>query len=74
MLTYIFLDNGCQDHYEPAGNQCIRISAYKENYDDAQAKCRSEGSSLLYIESQEVQVSTKIHNQSRFIYINLGYQ
>lgn len=51
-----FSDNGCQDHYEPAGDLCIRPSVYPETYDNAQLKCQSEGGSLLFITSQEVQV------------------
>ena len=51
-----FSDNGCQDHYEPAGDICIRPSVYPETYENAQLKCQSEGGSLLSITSQEVQV------------------
>ena len=49
-------DNGCQDHYDPSGDMCIRPSAYSETYDDAQSKCKVEGGSLLSVTSVEIQV------------------
>ena len=49
-------DNGCQDHYDPSGDLCIRPSAYPETYEDAQSKCKAEGGSLLSVTSVEVQV------------------
>ena len=58
LQSNIFLDNGCQDHYESAGEICIRPSAYPETYENAQAQCQSEGASLLHITSQEVQVGS----------------
>ncbi len=52
------MENGCAESYDPAGDEvCVRISAYPENYDDAQAKCLSEGGYLMYVEDLDVHVS-----------------
>ena len=64
---FYFKDNGCQDHYEPAGDLCIRASIYPETYENAQLKCVSEGGFLLPITSEEVQVTTLCLLQSQII-------
>jgi len=51
------LENGCAEGYEPLGDAvCGRISAYAETYEDAQAKCQSEGAYLLYVTNIDVHV------------------
>ena len=58
-LEYPFIfsvENGCQEHYEPAGDICIRVSIYPESYENAQTRCQSEGGYLLSITSPEIQV------------------
>ena len=52
----ILVENGCQEHYEPAGDICIRVSIYPESYENAQTRCQSEGGYLLSITSPEIQV------------------
>ena len=47
-------DNGCPDHYEPAGQHCIRASALSATYSAASEKCVAEGGSLLHITSQQM--------------------
>ena len=62
IVVKLFLtDNGCPDHYEPAGEYCIRASALKETYSKASEKCVAEGGSLLYVLSQTMNVR---HRQS----------
>ena len=59
-FTIIFIlpsENGCQEHYEPAGDICIRVSIYRESYENAQTRCQSEGGYLLSITSHEIQVT-----------------
>lgn len=55
--TTFIIENGCEENYDPISDQaCARISSYPETYDDAQAKCNSEGGYLLYDISQEIHV------------------
>ena len=59
-LEYLFIfptENGCQEHYEPAGDICIRESIYPESYESAQTRRQSEGGYLLSITSPEIQVT-----------------
>ena len=49
-------DNGCQEHYEPAGDLCIRASIFPETYENAQSRCQSDGGYLLSITTSEIQV------------------
>ena len=51
-----FSENGCQEHYEPAGDICIRASIFPETYENAQKRCENDGGYLLSITSQKIQV------------------
>ena len=52
-------ENGCPENYDPVTNEiCLRISAYPLSYEDALAKCDSEGAYLLQYTSAEIEVST----------------
>ena len=54
---HVFTATGCAELYDPITDQiCARISSYSETYEDAQAKCESEGSYLLYILDEEAHV------------------
>ena len=59
MCEVFVLENGCPDHYEPAGEHCIRASALTATYSDASEKCVAEGGSLLYIISDAMNVRPK---------------
>ena len=59
------VDNGCQEHYEPAGNLCIRASIFPETYENAQSRCQSDGGYLLSITSSEIQV-LKIKKECKY--------
>ena len=58
LLVFVLsdVDNGCQEHYEPAGNLCIRASIFPETYENAQSRCQSDGGYLLSITTSEIQV------------------
>ena len=56
MNIVFFSENGCQEHYEPAGDICIRASIFPETYENAQKRCENDGGYLLSITSQKIQV------------------
>lgn len=57
-MKILHLDHNCEEHYEPFGqNQCARLETNKAVWEDAVAQCKKEGSKLLSIVSEEVQVS-----------------
>ena len=45
----------CGENYDVVHDLCVRISPYPLTWNDAEAKCQSEGGHLLHIMSQEVQ-------------------
>ena len=45
----------CGENYDLVHDLCVRISPYPLSWDDAQAKCKSEGGNLLHIINSEVQ-------------------
>lgn len=45
----------CPENYNQIEDICVRVSPYKLNWYDAQLKCKSEGSSLVNIESANIQ-------------------
>ena len=48
-------DIGCNENYEPINDKtCVRISSFPETYEDAQAKCQSEGGFLLHDINQDI--------------------
>ena len=52
------VENGCPETYEALDeNVCVRISAFPETYQDAKAKCASEGSVLFQHTNNEKSVS-----------------
>ena len=58
---FLKIENGCAESYEPVNDEvCVRISAYKETYSAAQAKCKSEGGYLLYVLEASVHVSVSL--------------
>ena len=63
MCEVFVLDNGCPDHYEPAGEHCIRASALTATYSEASEKCVAEGGSLLYIISDAMNVRPRRQQQ-----------
>ena len=57
LIKHVFTATGCAELYDPITDTiCARISSYSETYEDAQAKCESEGSYLLYILDEETHV------------------
>ena len=61
MLTYshffFYLENGCNDHFEPIGSKwCIRSFAYPKSYHDAKTSCESIGAGLIPVISSEMNV------------------
>ena len=51
-------ENGCQESYTPLDeNVCVRVSAFPETYEDAKAKCESEGAFLFQHTNAEASVS-----------------
>ena len=63
-------DNGCQEHYEPAGDLCIRASIFPETYENAQSRCQSDGGYLLSITTSEIQV---INGEKFLNIININF-
>ena len=58
----ILSDNGCIDNYEPVSDTvCVRVSSYPETYEDAAAKCFSEGGYLFHDINEEVHVSILLY-------------
>ena len=50
-------DNGCPENYDPVTDEvCLRISAYPASYEDAKAKCVSEGGFLLQYTDSLIEV------------------
>ena len=45
----------CSENYDRLEDICIRISPYRLSWDDAEAKCQTEGAHLLSILSESVQ-------------------
>ncbi len=50
--------DGCAENYDPISEEvCVRVSAYPETYEDAKAKCESEGGFLFQHINQASEVS-----------------
>ena len=46
----------CSENYDRVENVCVRISPYRLKWDEAEAKCQTEGSHLLSILSESIQL------------------
>ena len=46
----------CSDNYDRLEDLCVRVSPYRLSWDNAEAKCQSEGGHLLSITSQTLQL------------------
>ena len=46
----------CSENYDRVEDICVRISPYKLKWEDAEAKCQTEGSHLINIMSEAVQI------------------
>ena len=62
-------DNGCPENYDPVTDEvCLRISAYPASYEDAKAKCVSEGGFLLQYTDSLIEVHM-IQKFSQLVYL-----
>ena len=57
LLSTMVCSEECGENYDRVEDLCIRISPYKLNWDDAQAKCESEGGHLVSLTSEAQQIA-----------------
>ena len=57
----------CSTNYDLVGGKCIRVSPFPESFDAAEAKCNSEGASLLSITDENIMmyISSYVANEEK---------